>query len=149
MSADDATYGGSCLCGRVRFRITEPFLDMLHCHCTDCRKTHGAAFITDLGVARERLAIEADTEALTSFTAPSGTRRAFCRNCGSKIAVDNPAWDAVYVPDATLDKLLPRRPQLHMLLRSKVDWYDIRDGLPEFETAPEHDYRLKIPPMVR
>ena len=146
---EDATYGGSCLCARVRYRATGPFLDMLHCHCSDCRKTHGAAFLTAIGVSRERLTIEADADAVTSYTADSGTRRTFCRACGSKIAVENPSWDAVYVPAATLDTPLPHRPQLHMFVRSKVAWFDILDGLPQFETGPEKDYRLRIPPLRR
>lgn len=147
--ADAAACEGSCLCGRVRYRATGPFLDMLHCHCSDCRKTHGAAFVTSIGVARERLAIEAEADGLTRFTALSGTCRTFCRACGAKIAVDNPAWDAVYVPAATLDTPLPHRPQLHMYVRSKVAWHDIVDGLPEYETDPEPGYRSKIPPLRR
>jgi len=143
------THTGSCLCGKVRYRATEPFLDMLHCHCTDCRKAHGAAFATSIGVPRDRFAIVAGEEALAAFTTPSGTRRSFCRHCGSKIVVDNEAWDALYVPAGTIDTPLPHRPQLHMYVRSKVAWFDIRDGLPQFEVAPDDDYRDKVPPPRR
>jgi len=143
------TYSGSCLCGRVRYRATEPFLDMLHCHCTDCRKAHGAAFATSIGVPRGQFAIVEGREALASFATPSGTRRAFCRHCGSKITVDNEAWDALYVPAGTIDSPLPHRPQLHMYVRSKAPWFDILDDLARFETVPDDDYRDKVPPLRR
>jgi hypothetical protein len=55
----------------------------------------------------------------------------------------------VYVPAATFDTPLPHRPQLHMFVRSRVAWCDIRDGLPQFETGPDDDYRMKIPPLRR
>jgi hypothetical protein len=142
-------FGGSCLCGRVRYRATEPFLDMLHCHCPDCRKTHGAAFATSIGVARDRWSIVEGAGDLEAWAAPSGTRRSFCRHCGSKIAVDNDAWDAIYVPAGTLDEDPPHRPQLHMFVRSKAAWHDILDDLPRYEAGPEDDYRSKVPPLRR
>ena len=37
---------GSCLCGAIRYEIAGPFEDMRHCHCSRCRKAHGAAFST-------------------------------------------------------------------------------------------------------
>jgi len=35
---------GSCLCGGVRYEITGPLSGALNCHCSMCRKAHGAAF---------------------------------------------------------------------------------------------------------
>ena len=37
---------GGCLCGRVRYEITGPLFDADHCHCSMCRRQHGAAFST-------------------------------------------------------------------------------------------------------
>ena len=132
-------YEGSCLCGAVRYRASEPFLDMLHCHCSDCRKAHGAAFATSIGVARERFAFLSGAETLRAFTAP----------CGAKVSVGNDSWDAVYVPASTFDTPLPHRPQLHMYVRSKAPWHEIHDDLPRYEAGPDDDYREKIPPLKR
>jgi hypothetical protein len=149
MHTENEVYRGSCLCGKVRYRAEGPFLDMLHCHCTDCRKTHGAAFATSVGVARDHFVVTDGAGELTSYAAASGTRRSFCRHCGAKIIVDNAAWDALYVPAATFDTPLPHRPQLHMYVRSKAPWFDIRDDLPQYDTAPDDDYRDAIPPLLR
>ena len=37
---------GVCLCGAVEYQFTAPFTMMMHCHCSMCRKHHGAAFAT-------------------------------------------------------------------------------------------------------
>ena len=37
---------GRCLCGALRYQIDGPFVDMLHCHCSMCRKHHGTPFAT-------------------------------------------------------------------------------------------------------
>lgn len=130
-------YEGSCQCGRVRYRAEEPFVDLLHCHCTDCQKCHGAAFATGLGVRREQYTVTQGREELSSYRAASGTVRSFCRNCGSKLLVENEKWDAVYVPAGTLDTPLQRKPDLHMYVRSKVAWFEIQDNLPQHETDPD------------
>jgi hypothetical protein len=41
---DMAVLRRSCLCGGVKYEITGPLLRLLNCHCSRCRKQHGAAF---------------------------------------------------------------------------------------------------------
>ncbi len=137
MTATAGVFEGSCQCGRIRYRAEEPFADLLHCHCTDCQKSHGAAFTTGLGVRREKFTVTQGRDGLSSHRTESGTKRSFCSNCGSKIVVENERWDAVYVPAGTLDTPLQRKPELHMYVRSKVAWFEINDDLPQHETDPD------------
>ena len=44
---------GSCLCGAIRYEIDGPLGAAGHCHCTMCRKAHGAAFGTYSRVKRD------------------------------------------------------------------------------------------------
>ena len=44
MTAPAAVHQGSCLCGGVRYETTAPLQGASHCHCSMCRKAHGAAF---------------------------------------------------------------------------------------------------------
>ncbi|MFQ5876319.1 MAG: GFA family protein [Acidobacteriota bacterium] len=138
MSATEQIYEGSCLCGRARFRATGPLGPMTHCHCTDCRKSHGAAFATYVEVPRERFAYVAGSDQLQTYTAESGTRRAFCRHCGS-ILISEAETDLqfVYIAAATLDTPVLQRPESHIFVRSKVPWLEIRDGLPQHAAYPE------------
>ena len=76
---------GSCLCGSVKYRINGRLFDALNCHCSMCRKAHGAAF-------RSRATLKAaDFEwvqgegCLTFYESSPGNHRGFCRVCGSPI----------------------------------------------------------------
>ena len=105
---------------------------MSHCHCSDCRKTHGAAFATYLGVRRDRHRILQGESDVAGHTTGTGTRRSFCRHCGSTLTCTVTSEpDVVYVAVATLDTRLERRPEYHIFVRSKVPWVDILDGLPQ------------------
>ena len=123
---------GSCCCGRVRFRLQGPFGSFTHCHCTDCRKSHGAAFASYLGVPGARFTFLSGREEVGDYTTASGTRRGFCRLCGSSLTgtvADEPCQ--IYVAAATLDTPLSRRPESHIFVRSKVPWIELCDGLPQ------------------
>ena len=77
---------GSCFCGTVQFTIELPTLFCGHCHCSMCRRPHGAAFVTWTAVPPKQLKITAGEEQLTRFESgpPKGVRR-FCSNCGSHL----------------------------------------------------------------
>ena len=123
---------GSCCCGKVRYRIEGPFGSFSHCHCTDCRKTHGAAFATYLGVPRARFTILAGADEIAHHTTPTGTERGFCRRCGSSLTgtVKDEA-ENIYVTAGSLDTPLRKKPDYHIFIRSKVPWLDLNDGLPQ------------------
>ena len=84
---------GSCLCGGVEFEIAGPLMAPLNCHCSQCRKQHGAAF-------RSRVRVQAKDfrwlhgEHLVKFYESSrGYQRGFCSECGSPIINRNgPNW---------------------------------------------------------
>ncbi len=137
MVATEQVFEGSCHCGRVRYRAVAPFGEMTNCHCTDCRKSHGAAFATYIEVPRERFSYVQGEGELHSFQAESGLQRYFCRNCGSIIwnGSSNPP-EAYWITAGTLDTPLDRKPDAHIFIRSKVPWYDIKDDLPQHQAYP-------------
>ena len=137
MVARKQVFEGSCHCGRVRYRAVAPFGEMTNCHCTDCRKSHGAAFATHIEVPRERFSYVQGEGELHSFQAETGLRRYFCRNCGSIIwnGSGNPP-EAYWITAGTLDTPLDRKPDTHIFVRSKVPWYDIKDDLPQHQAYP-------------
>ena len=137
MVATEQVLEGSCHCGRVRYRVVAPFGEMTNCHCTDCRKSHGAAFATYIEVPRKRFSYVQGEGELHSFQAESGLQRYFCRNCGSIIwnGSSNPP-KAYWITAGTLDTPLDRKPDAHIFIRSKVPWYDIKDDLPQHQAYP-------------
>lgn len=125
---------GSCLCGGVQFEIRGgPPEHMSHCHCSRCRKFHGAAFGTYVGVPKERLTLSAGRELLKSYTTPNGTVRTFCRECGSSLfwANDELFPTLASIAAGTLDADPGSRPSGHGNVGSMAPWYQISDHLPQ------------------
>ncbi|MEE9533030.1 MAG: GFA family protein [Acidimicrobiia bacterium] len=136
MVATEKSYEGSCHCQKVRYRITGEPGSLSHCHCTDCRKMHGAVFATYLEVPRKQLAYLQGEDQLGSFRAESGTIRGFCRTCGSSLACWNDGEpDTIYIAAGTLDTPLLKNPECHIWVRSRVPWFEIQDGLPQHQTS--------------
>ncbi|MDH3474631.1 MAG: GFA family protein [Rhodospirillales bacterium] len=134
---------GSCLCGTVRWRMEQPFRGMTHCHCSMCRKAHGAPFATYINVPEANYHLLAGENAVTGYQSSATYRRAFCGRCGSVVpsAVDD---DAVYVPAGCLDDDPGIRPSVHEFAASKAPWHVIADDLPRAETFTEIGLGLVI-----
>jgi hypothetical protein len=136
MTSRTPAYEGSCLCGRVRYRFLGPLGTIDHCHCADCRKSHAAAFATYIEVPARGFEFLQGEDQVTTHGAASGTRRSFCRHCGSIVTCCSAAEpEGIGVPASTLDTPFDARPEFHTYVRSKASWYDIRDGLPQYQTT--------------
>jgi hypothetical protein len=77
--------GGSCLCGGVKFEITGPLSSSLNCHCSQCRKQHGAPFRSRVRVQVEDFRWLQGEHLIKYYESAGGYLRGFCRECGSPI----------------------------------------------------------------
>ncbi|TXH71381.1 MAG: GFA family protein [Thiothrix sp.] len=132
----DATagYQGGCLCGQVRYVATQFEENLAHCHCSMCRKFHGAAFASFGSVKRENFQwLQGETE-LVAYQAPNGTIRRFCKHCGSSLtfAPSTSAIDLVEIALGSLDSDLALLPNAHIYVGSKANWDVINDDLPQY-----------------
>lgn len=129
------TIQGGCLCGAVRFRIEEFLPKVAHCHCSMCRKFHGAAYATIAGVPRSGFHWLAGEDALKGYTADNGTTRTFCRHCGSSLMFSSPraAADVVEVALGAVDGDVPVKPDAHIFAASAANWLELADDLPRYE----------------
>jgi len=135
MSIASETYQGSCLCGKVTYRAHGPLGRMDNCHCTDCRKSHGAAFATYVEAPWKGFEWLSGKDVLKTYTAASGTRRSFCRICGSTLICWVDRDPTVEIAAGTLDTPIRSRIEAHIFVRSKVPWFDIQDGMPQYQTT--------------
>src|SRR5262249_50778417 len=76
---------GSCLCGGVKFEITGPLSSPLNCHCSQCRKQHGAPFRSRVRVQIEDFRWLKGEHLIKYYQSEGGYPRGFCRECGSQI----------------------------------------------------------------
>ncbi len=130
----NAPYKGQCLCGAVKYEVDEFSPRMAHCHCSMCRKFHGAAFATygEADTAAFRW-LQGDGD-LHAYTADNGTTRRFCRHCGSSMTFSskNYSGETVEIALGTLDSNLDMSPDAHIYVESKASWSEIYDSLPQY-----------------
>ena len=126
---------GRCLCGNVRFELEPAFLWLSHCHCSMCRKHHGALFGTTLGLKREAIRWTAGAEHIVHYQSSSRFRRPFCGTCGTSLPDTSGATVAC---PAGLVPELANKPQahVHIMVGSKASMHEITDGLPQFAEFP-------------
>ena len=137
---------GSCLCGLVRYEVSEPFSMMGHCHCSICRKHHGALFATFVAAPSVNFRWLAGDKDVGSYESSPGGSRSFCRVCGSVTPLQLPQLDIVFLPAGNLQGDLEARPQNHIFVKSKAPWYEITDGLPQYDEYPPG---FDAPPIER
>jgi hypothetical protein len=138
---------GSCLCGGIKFEITGPLLGPMNCHCSQCRKQHGAAFRSRVRVQADHVRWLQGEHLIKYYESPRGYLRGFCGDCGSPILNRiGSNWKApAEFPDppvpqygialAILDN--PQvRPACHVFVDSKAPWFDITDDLPQYANYP-------------
>lgn len=127
-------YKGSCLCGAVKYSVDKIEKEMAHCHCTMCRKFHGAAFAT-FGEARaENFHWLSGKENLKEYLGVNGSKRLFCDNCGSSLVFmpSNDNGECVEFTLGTLDSDIPNRPDAHIFMHYSACWNPVTDSLPQY-----------------
>jgi hypothetical protein len=125
---------GGCLCGNVRFEISEPLGLAGYCHCTRCQRRTGTAASVHARVAPGSLRILSGEELIGSFDPPDGASKMFCSACGAALwsrSRDEAA--IVSVRFGALDGDPGVRPSYHQFTAYAAPWEPIPDdGLPRF-----------------
>jgi hypothetical protein len=125
---------GGCHCGAVRYRASGPAFDVTHCHCVDCRRTSGAAFVTWFSVAAAGLAFTRGTPVRRASS--PGVERTFCGACGTALTYRRRDRVAdVDVTACSLDDPTAIVPEDHTWARERLPWVRLSDGLPRHETT--------------
>jgi hypothetical protein len=139
--AEDARrFEGACLCGTVRFEVAPPTLFCGHCHCSTCRRAHGAAFVTWVGVPEKQFRFTAGEGDVARYATETGATRTFCRRCGSTLLYQGPRWAGeVHVARGNIPGAIDRDPGGHAYVDHRAAWWNIDDDLPRYggETGVE------------
>ena len=126
------TIQGSCYCGSVAFEVDLPPRFVAHCHCANCRRAHGAGFVTWAGVVDGQFRVTREGE-LKTWISDTGATRSFCGNCGSPLFFAHERWAGeTHVAVACLHESLEVLPQVHAYADRSPDWCPITDDLPRY-----------------
>lgn len=80
---DTEMHRGSCLCGKIQYRINSDLSDFAYCHCRSCRKTSGTAHGSNAGIDRRYFDLSDPEGLLREYESSPGKFRTFCSDCGS------------------------------------------------------------------
>jgi hypothetical protein len=132
----DRSVEGGCLCGAVRYRVTDQPRSSSICHCPSCRRASGAPSVAWFVVRLDRF--ELLSGELAEFHSSAPVVREFCRHCGSQIAYrhqDSPGL--IELTTATLDDPEVFPPTREIWLSHRLSW-EVTD--PQRKQDPEESH---------
>ena len=125
---------GSCLCGSVRFSAQLPSKWCAHCHCSLCRKAHGAGYVTWVGFEQEQVSITRGNDLLEWYESSPGAQRGFCRQCGSSLFFRSKQWPGeLHIALACMDDEIDRKPAANVFFDRHIDWMPIDTSLKQLD----------------
>jgi hypothetical protein len=131
----DAKMTGGCLCGAIRYECGGEPGPANYCHCADCRRRTGSAFLVSMRVEAGRFRLVRGEPKGFTNTADSGNEltRFFCGDCGSPLWTAPQRYpDAVFIAAGSLDDPSIVRPRHQSWVSSKVAWADIAHDVASF-----------------
>ncbi len=146
-TSDENKITGGCYCGAIRYESVEPPVEPGICHCRECQRWTGSAFLAAVAFT------------LTGFRYTKGSpklnqsslilERCFCPDCGSSLhsrylvnlgdnnLAENP--DHVLVSVGTLDHPEVVEMEYHYGVESQLPWVRFDDDLPRIRGDEDPD----------
>ena len=134
----DPSTSGRCLCGGVRFELTEPAPEAGYCHCTRCQRRTGSGSSAQARIDGRTFRLRQGEELVKAWRHPDGGfEKCFCRECGAHLFSRNPDDPAqAGVRMSAFDGDPGVRPAWRSFTAYAAGWEPIPDdGLPRFPEA--------------
>jgi hypothetical protein len=131
---------GSCCCNAVRFRLLTAPMFVNCCHCTDCQRHTGSAFVINALIETDRIELLSGQPEPVSMPTESGRPHDIYRCPTCRVAV----WSDYgrrpklrFVRVGTLHRPHDIKPDAHIFVRSKVPWLQLAEGARAFDVYYE------------
>jgi hypothetical protein len=126
---------GGCACGAVRYRLQSEPMFVHCCHCLNCQRQTGSAFVINLLIEADRVELLAGEPVAVDTPRDDGSaQRIFrCPDCRVAVFSQYTAPQVNFVRAGTLDDPASVAPDVHIFTRSKVPWVALPAGTPAFE----------------
>lgn len=129
-------FEGTCSCGAVRFRMKSAPMFVHCCHCKDCQRQTGSAFVLNALMEADRVEILSGQPEPVTMPTESGLPHDIYRCPKCRIAV----WSTYggrtkirFVRVGTLERPAALPPDVHIYTRSKLPWVTLPAGVPAFD----------------
>ena len=127
---------GGCNCGKVKYRLKTAPMFVNCCHCTDCQRHTGSAFVINALIETDRIELLAGKPEPVSMPTESGRPHDVYRCPSCQVAL----WSDYgrrpnlrFVRVGTLDQPHDVKPNAHIFVRSKVPWLELPKAAHAFD----------------
>jgi len=126
---------GGCACGAVRYRLASEPMFVHCCHCLNCQRQTGSAFVVNLLIEADRVElIAAEPQSVDVPRDDGSVQRIFrCPACQVAVYSEYGRPEVRFVRGGTLDDPTGIEPDVHIFTKSKVGWVTLPEGAPAFE----------------
>jgi hypothetical protein len=126
---------GGCACGEVRYRLTSDPLFVHCCHCLNCQRQTGSAFVINLLIEADRVEVLAGDPVPVDVSRDDGSKQRIYRCPTCQVAVFSEyGWpELLFVRGGTLDEPSEVTPDVHIFTKSKLPWITLPESVPAFE----------------
>ena len=126
---------GGCACGAVRYKLTDAPMFVHCCHCRDCQRQTGSAFVLNAIIETDRIALLSGDPEPAPLPTDSGRPHDIyrCPSCRAALWSDYGRRPALrFVRVGTLDRPEAVPPDVHIFTRSKLPWIALPPETPAF-----------------
>lgn len=130
---------GGCACGAVRYRLTSDPLFTHCCHCLNCQRQTGSAFVVNLLIEADRVELLAGDPQRVDVPRDDGSTQGIFRCPSCQVAVFSlySRPQIRFVRAGTLDDPSSVEPDVHIFTRSKLPWVTLPESTPAYEVYYE------------
>ncbi|AXQ21856.1 GFA family protein [Acinetobacter wuhouensis] len=129
-------YTASCLCGGIQLKINTEIPQVFVCHCQQCQKAQGSAFVAIAPIETKNVEIVKGQELCSEYYATTNKKRVFCKSCGSPLfsaRLDLP--DLIRLRVGIINEPLKAEIASHAFTDDKAAWFEILDDHVKFKEA--------------
>jgi len=126
---------GGCACGSVRYRLASDPLFVHCCHCLNCQRQTGSAFVINLLIEADRVQLLAGEPQPIAVPREGGKKQKIwrCPTCQIAVFSQYTRRQVRFVRGGTLDDPAAVTPDVHIFTRSKVPWVTLPESVPAFD----------------
>ena len=130
-----AQYEGGCSCGTVRYRLASEPMIVHCCHCLNCQRQTGSAFVINALIESDRFELlEGDLHVVDVPRDDGSVQRIQrCPRCETAVFSEYGRPEVRFVRAGTLDDPSEVTPDVHIFTRSKLPWLTLPESTPAFE----------------
>jgi hypothetical protein len=123
---------GGCACGAVRYGLTSEPMFVHCCHCLNCQRQTGSAFVINALIEADRVVLLAGEPVAVDAPRDDGSaQRIFrCPTCQVAVYSEYGRPEVRFVRTGTLDDPATVAPGVHIYTRSKLPWVALPESVP-------------------